>query len=176
MISRLAPNAAYHNHMLTQTTELALRALIFLGLSELTEPVPPKRLAETLGCSPTYLGKTLGLLVKADLLRSVRGARGGVVLARDPKTITLLAVVEACQGTLVGDFCRTERLKEMGTPCRFHDVMATLHGQLVKTLSGCTLAELLECPLPALRNKRAAVACKMKFEGAEALFDAAQGR
>ncbi|MBL8858431.1 MAG: Rrf2 family transcriptional regulator [Planctomycetes bacterium] len=162
--------------MLTGTTELALRALIYLGLSEPKEPTPPKRLAETLGCSPTYLGKTLGLLVKADLLTSVRGARGGVVLARDPKTITLLAVIEACQGTLVGDFCRPDKVKEIGIPCRFHEVMSTLHGQVVKVLSACTLAELLECPLPVMRGKRGAVACKMKFEGAEALFNAARAR
>lgn len=172
---RIARRAPLHNAMLTGTTELALRALLFLGLSAPTEPTPPKRLAESLGCSPTYLGKTLSLLVKADILRSVRGARGGVVLARDSRTITLLAVIEACQGTLVGEFCRTEKIKEIGIPCRFHEVMATLHGQVVKTLSACTLAQLLECPLPVLRGKRGSTSCKMTFHGAEALVDGVRG-
>lgn len=159
--------------MLTGTTELALRALICLGLSTPADPTPPKRLAESLGCSPTYLGKTLGLLVKADVLRSVRGARGGVVLARDPRTITLLAVIEACQGTLVGDFCRTER---MNAPCRFHEVMATVHARVVETLEACTLAELLECPLPVIRGRSGSTTCKMAFHGAEALVEGARRR
>lgn len=175
-MTRIAREAPLHNAMLTGTTELALRGLLYLGLSTPAEPTPPKRLAESLGCSPTYLGKTLGLLVKADILRSVRGARGGVVLARDPRTITLLAVIEACQGSLVGDFCRTEKLKEMGVPCRFHEVMAALHGQVVKTLSGCTLAELLECPLPILRGKRGSTSCKMTFHGADALVEGVRAR
>lgn len=160
--------------MLTGTTELALRALIYLGLAAPTEPIPPKRLAQSLRCSPTYLGKTLGLLVKADLLRSVRGARGGVVLARDPGTITLLAVVEACQGALIGDYCRSKKGDEAWAPCRFHAVMASVHDQVVKTLTSCSLADLLACPLPRLKKKGIASTCKLDFGGAEALLAASK--
>lgn len=159
--------------MLTGTTELAIRALILLGLSRADKPVPPRRLAETLGCSPTYLGKTLGLLVKGDILRSSRGAHGGVALARDPSRVTLLEIVEACQGTIVGDYCRDMRADEVAVSCRFHRVMAELHGQLVRTLSGCTLAALLDCPMPVLRGrKRSSLRCRLSFEGIEKLAQA----
>ncbi|MBL8861199.1 MAG: Rrf2 family transcriptional regulator [Planctomycetes bacterium] len=153
--------------MLTGTTELALRALIYLGLAAPAEPISPKRLADTLNCSPTYLGKTLGLLVKADILRSVRGARGGVVLARDPRTISLLAVTEACQGALIGDYCLSTAGRGLLAPCRFHQVMEDVHRQLVQTLSACSLADLLACPAPKLTRNGDANACRMKLDGVE---------
>jgi Rrf2 family transcriptional regulator, nitric oxide-sensitive transcriptional repressor len=158
--------------MLTGTTELAIRALILLGLSAEGKPIPPRRLAETLSCSPTYLGKTLGHLVRSGILRSVRGAHGGVVLAREPKSITLLEIVEDCQGAVLGDYCHGIRADEVAMSCRFHRVMAELHGQVLRTLSGCTLADLLACPAPVLRGtKSRELGCKMDFKGIEAMVE-----
>jgi Rrf2 family protein len=151
--------------VLTGTTELALRALIVLGLERPAHPLPPSRLAVALGCSPTYLGKTLNLLVKADVLQSVRGARGGVVLARNPASITLLEVVEACQGSLVGDFCRELGAHAPGA-CRFHQVMAAIHAEVVERLAGCSLQALLEAPFGEQRAGRGAVHCRMAFVAA----------
>lgn len=156
--------------MLTATTELAIRALILLGLSGDEKPIPPRRLAETLACSPTYLSKTLGHLVRSGILRSVRGAHGGVVIARDPSRITLLEIVEDCQGTVLGDYCHGVRADEIAMSCRYHRVMAELHGQIVRTLSGCTLADLLACPAPVLHGRRSqALGCKLDFPGIAAL-------
>ncbi len=158
--------------MLTATTELAIRALILLGLSGEEKPIPPRRLAETLACSPTYLSKTLGHLVRTGILRSVRGAHGGVVIARDPRRITLLEIVEDCQGAVLGDYCHGVRADEVAMSCRYHRVMAELHGHVVRTLSGCTLAELLACPMPVLRGRSPlGVGCKMNFSGIEALAE-----
>ena len=158
--------------MLTGTTELAIRALILLGLSGDAKPIPPRRLAETLGCSPTYLSKTLGHLVRSGILRSTHGAHGGVVIAREPGSITLLEIVEDCQGPVLGDYCRGIRADEVAMSCRFHRVMAELHGQVVRTLSSCTLADLLACPAPVSRGrKRPNFGCKIEFAGIEALLE-----
>ena len=153
--------------MLTGTTELALRALILLGLRGGNEPVSPRRLASTLGCSPTYLGKTLGHLVKSGILRSSRGARGGVIIARDPAGITLLEIVESCQGAILGDYCEGVASDEIALSCRFHREMAQLHEHIVRDLGSCTLAELLACPAPAFRKgKRVRSSCRMALSDA----------
>ncbi len=158
--------------MITATTELAIRALILLGLSGQGKPIPPRRLAATLACSPTYLSKTLGHLVRSGILRSVRGARGGVVIARDPGQITLLEIVEDCQGAVLGDYCHGIRADEVPRTCRFHRVMAELHGQIVRTLSSCNLADLLACPVPMLPGRRSqGLGCKLDFEGLAALVE-----
>lgn len=56
-----------------------------------------------------YLLKILQQLVKVNVLRSKRGPRGGFSLGRSPKKITLLQIIEAVEGPMVGDFELSER-------------------------------------------------------------------
>ena len=50
-----------------------------------------------------YLLKILQELVKANLLRSKRGPRGGFSLASSPNKITMLQVIEAVDGPMIGE-------------------------------------------------------------------------
>ena len=104
--------------MITKTTLSAVRALVYLGLHGQEGSLSPRRIAEQLGESPTYMAKVTRLLVRADLLRAEKGAKGGVRLGRAPSQITLLAIVEACQGSLAGDYCQTECAP--GLTCGYH--------------------------------------------------------
>ncbi len=132
--------------MLTRTTEAAIQSLIYLVLQDREEPVSPRQIAKQIDLSPTYLAKVANLLVKANILRAFRGAQGGVVLARPARTITLLEIVEACQGQVVGDFCReVEDLKQV---CAFHNAMLEVHQALIGVLSKWTLADLAAQPHP----------------------------
>ncbi len=49
-----------------------------------------------------YLLKIMQQLVRANVLRSKRGPRGGFSLARSPKKITMLEIIEAVEGPLSG--------------------------------------------------------------------------
>lgn len=126
--------------MFTQTTELAFRALLALAHEVEAQPASPRRISSHLQCSPTYLSKTLGLLVKAGILTSSRGALGGVSIARPAAEITMLDVVQACEGELKTRHCpmRTGR----SVPCSFHQAVAEIHAHTVQVLSGYTLADL----------------------------------
>ena len=103
---------------------------------------PPRRIAEELGESPTYMAKVVRHMVKSRILEAEKGAKGGVRLARRPEEITLLSVVEACQGTLVGDYCRSSRPSR--TYCSFHIAALELHAAITGVLERWTLAGLLE--------------------------------
>lgn len=144
--------------MVSRTCELGIRAAIFLALADDPLPVTPKRLAEALGASPTYMAKVTGLLVYANILRSFRGAHGGVRLERDPEKITVLELVEACQGHVVADFC--EPIRAQRPVCAFHRAMQEVHEATVEILSRWTLGELIArpCPLETLAGK---VRCRM---------------
>ena len=82
---------------LTKQTNYAIRMLIYCAANEnaaldgrLT------RLSEVAGAyrlSEAFLAKILRPLVEAGLVETVRGRKGGIRLARDPGTITLLEVV-----------------------------------------------------------------------------------
>ena len=41
--------------MLTQTSELGIQALLYLLLLDDDKPVSPRRIAEAIGSSPTYM-------------------------------------------------------------------------------------------------------------------------
>lgn len=159
--------------MITRTSEMAIQAMLVIGLESRGEPLSPRKLAARLGCSKSYLAKVLGMLARADLLRSFRGAKGGVLLGRPPEEIQLLHVVEACQGLLVGNYCRAIDAPGVGV-CAFHEAMADVHRSTVQALSRWTLADLLERPTPG-REAEAGPPCKMRFSGWEEHFSEGRG-
>jgi Rrf2 family protein len=128
--------------MLSATSELAIRTLVFLAMSGKEVPIPAPRIARALKCSPSYLAKTTATLSRAGILRSVRGTRGGVVLSRRPDEITLLAVVEACQGALV-DLCRREFETLPASSPSIRLALGELEAGTTAILSRWTLSRLL---------------------------------
>lgn len=133
--------------MLTQTSESAIKCLIYLVHYGGTEPVPPRQIAEHINASPSYMAKITRMLVKTNILRSHRGSLGGVSLSRAPETISLLDVVEACQGLLVGNYC--ESIREHQLPvCAFHSAMVEVHEATTSVLRRWNLAMLSACPSP----------------------------
>jgi len=144
--------------MLTESTISGLRALIHLVKLASPDPVSPRQIADLLGLSPTYLAKVTRQLVRANILRAFRGAKGGVKLGRAPEEVTLLQIVEACQGRILHDYCeQTSRLRQT---CAFHQAMVEVHISLLETLSRWTLAQLAAKagPSPSLRKR---LTCRM---------------
>jgi Rrf2 family protein len=58
-----------------------------------------------------YLLKILQQLVRGNILRSKRGPRGGFSLARPPKKITMLQVIEAADGPMVSHMSLAEHTR-----------------------------------------------------------------
>ncbi|MBZ0256281.1 Rrf2 family transcriptional regulator [bacterium] len=130
--------------MINQTTEISIKTLIYLTLRDSDAPVSPKYLAEELNESPSYMAKITGLLVKAGILRAHRGVSGGVTLFREPGNVTLLEIVEACQGKLLGDYCKeTDPVDET---CGFHQAMYQVHKSTTEILSQWKLSDLARKP------------------------------
>lgn len=131
--------------MLAKTSLTAIRALLELGLQQPGTCMSPRRLAESLGESPTYMAKVVRHMVKAGILEAEKGVKGGVRLLLAPEAITLQAVVEACHGTIIGDFCKSPR--PLSTSCNFHRAALELHVAVTGVLSRWTLADLLKVPV-----------------------------
>jgi Rrf2 family protein len=135
--------------MITKTSLLATRALLFLATENQAVALSPRNIALQLGESQAYMAKVLRSLVKAGILRAEHGSRGGVLLNRRANEITLLSIVEACQGTIVGSYC--QEIDDLGTTCAFHRASVELHSAIVTVLGRWTLEHLLASPQPSNR-------------------------
>jgi Rrf2 family protein len=82
---------------LTTSVEYGTHCLLWLAEAG-DAPLSSRDLAEFQGVSPTFLAKIFTRLEKAGIVRATEGVRGGYLLARDPKDISLLDVVDAVEG------------------------------------------------------------------------------
>ncbi len=67
----------------------AIEAVLYLAYNAGSEPLSSKEIAGKQGMPPRYLEQMMQKLVRAGLLRGVRGPRGGYLLAREKRRITL---------------------------------------------------------------------------------------
>jgi Rrf2 family protein len=79
--------------MLSGTAEYALRAVVCLARQPNQAPVRASDLAASVSVPRNYMGKILHDLVRAGILKSTRGKRGGFQLALEPGELTLLQIV-----------------------------------------------------------------------------------
>ncbi|MBI5384618.1 MAG: Rrf2 family transcriptional regulator [Verrucomicrobia bacterium] len=81
----------------SKTAGYAIHALSCIGAS-VPQACFVRDIASRTGLQKPYLAKIIVQLVQSGLVRTKRGYRGGVVLARNPEEISLLEVVQAIEG------------------------------------------------------------------------------
>jgi Rrf2 family protein len=115
------------------------------------EPVPASQLAASHDLPPAYLNKQLQALVRAGLLESLPGARGGFRLARPPSAITLMDVVVAIEGPEQAFRCTEIRQRGMGetmprsmfdAPCEIHASLQRAELAWRRELAARTIADI----------------------------------
>ena len=130
--------------MLSQTSEHALRAVLYLARQPDDTSVPADVIAEALGAPPKYLAKTLNVLAKQGILRSMRGPTGGFRLAVRADALTLARVVEPFDDSRNSGMCLLGgRPCDARTPCAAHDHWTAIAEQVWAPLQKSTVAELL---------------------------------
>lgn len=133
--------------------------MLFIALQDKNRAVTHTELAQCIPVSTSYLSKILTLLTKNGLLIAHRGPSGGFQLSMPPEQITLLDIVEACEGKILGDYCKdTDDLDKV---CAFHHAMYEVRNSLIKTLMNWSLAKLMKKPLPD-SHLLPKLNCKMK--------------
>ena len=134
--------------LLTKTSELAIQCLLVLAQKPAGYLINPAELAAQLGTSPTYTSKVLRLLVRGGVVRSRRGAAGGFELVRAPAGISLLDVVEICQGTIPGNYCGRAEENDACTTCGYHLAMHDLRDSTRAALARWSLRRVLATGRP----------------------------
>ncbi len=78
-----------------------LRALVDLAVHSSGDQVPLVHIANRQGLSVNYLEQVFSLLKKAGIVKSVKGAQGGYVLAHPSSRITVGEVIRSIEGEIL---------------------------------------------------------------------------
>ena len=129
---------------LSTRVRYAVRAVIDLGLNSQKDLVLLKDIAKRQAVSVKYLENIFASLRRAEIVRGVRGARGGYTLAREAKDITIYDVVMAMQGFVspigcVEDSCSCQRSKN----CVAQEVWIEVTDAIAAVLKKYNLSELI---------------------------------
>jgi Rrf2 family protein len=126
---------------LSNASTHAVHALTHLAAAGADCRVASHVIARACGLPEDYLLKVLRPLVSAQLLRSLKGPRGGYRLARPAARITLLEVVEAIGGPLRGEAPVVSQARE-GLDARLRQVCEEVAGLVRRRLGRVRLSDL----------------------------------
>lgn len=124
-----------------------LRALIDLARYSEIEPVSISSIAARQAISEGYLEQLMSLLKKAGLIKSIRGAGGGYVLAKDVSEISVGDVLRALEGSLQPVECTAfsqEDSCEAAGGCVTKYVWQRINESINQTVNEISLKQLVE--------------------------------
>lgn len=129
---------------LSKAAEYSIRGLLHLSIHYSEDKLfDIEEIAKSTDTPPAYLAKLLQLLVRKGFVRSFKGQKGGFALARQPKEIKLLDVIEAMEGPIFLNYCLiSEGYCDRDKFCSVHDVWNGAQKVLVDYLSGCSFEQL----------------------------------
>jgi Rrf2 family protein len=107
-------------------------------------PIPLAEIAKRQDLSAKYLEQLIILLKGAGLIRSVRGRRGGYMLARQPEKISVGEIVETLEGKLAVTDCVLEPdLCYRAIECPTRNIWVGMTAVLKEQLFSLSLEDIL---------------------------------
>jgi Rrf2 family protein len=123
----------------------ALHAVIFLSAVPPGQRIPVREIAEKAGIPRFVLAKIVLDLVRAGILRSHKGPKGGIHLAKDPTLISLGAVMEAVDGRTPLHTCALGVNDCPGpTVCALHAHWSRVRSDIAHFLGTTTIDDILK--------------------------------
>lgn len=122
-----------------------LKAMFDLALNYGENPIPLKSVAERQGISDNYLEQLISVLRKAGLVKSVRGAQGGYMLAHSPENITVGEIVRALEGPIAPVNCVSEVEPaecDQSDVCITRLVWARVRDSIAEVMDSISLADM----------------------------------
>lgn len=130
---------------LSTRTRYGMRATIELAQYEGQRPLQLKVIAERQDISVKYLEQLMSMLRSAGFVRSVRGSKGGYVLARPAEQIRLNDLFRSLEGTVTTTECTAdEDYCDRSPDCAAREVWVKVENAIEEVLSGITLADVVK--------------------------------
>lgn len=131
--------------MLTQTSEYALRAMVYLARKGGEGFAGVKEIAKATGVPMNYLAKILQQLAKHGVLDSQKGFGGGFKPARKLSKICLLDIVDPLENiTKFHECVLGQRSCNEEVACPLHDAWMRISGEYLGSLRNTTLQDVAD--------------------------------
>ena len=121
------------------------RMLLDLALHQSEEPVLLKDIAQRQQISLPYLEHLITPLIAGGIVRSTRGARGGVSLAKPPEQVKLSEVIQLLEGSIAPVACVNDPgACSRSESCVTRDIWDELKQAMNGVLESTTMQNLVE--------------------------------
>jgi Rrf2 family transcriptional regulator, cysteine metabolism repressor len=128
---------------LSTRARYGMRALMDLTLHSTGHPVQLKDIAKRQQISLSYLEHLVIPLIAAGLIKSTRGAHGGIMLAKPPEEIRLKTILEILEGPLAPVDClRGGQSCPRSGCCATQDIWGEMQAAMENILESKTLSDL----------------------------------
>ena len=130
---------------LSTRSTYGMRAMVELGLATRRHPVSVSLIAKQQELSVAYLEQLLHRLKKRGLVASVRGPKGGYVLAKHPEQISVGEIVGTLDGVVAAPNGTNHKGKDhRRAQCIAHAVFHCVHERLAQALDDVTLKDVCD--------------------------------
>ncbi len=130
---------------LSTRAQYGTRALLDLAVHSKGKPVQMKDVARRQQIPLPYLGHLITPLVGAGIIRSKRGGRGGISIARPLEEIRLSEVIQLLEGSIAPVECvNNPRICTRSELCVTRDIWGELKKAVNGVLESTTLQDLVE--------------------------------
>ncbi len=128
---------------LSTRTRYGMRAIIELAQHEGKRPLQLKAIADRQDISVKYLEQLMSLLRSSGFVRSVRGSKGGYVLARPAAEIRLSEIFRCLEGPVTTTECTADsEVCQRATDCIAREIWLQIEVAVQNVLSAITLADV----------------------------------
>jgi Rrf2 family protein len=128
---------------LSKKADYALMAVRHLALPDEPSSTSAREIAERYDIPLPLMAKVLQRLVRAGLLVSTQGTRGGYTLSRVPAMISVSDVIQAIDGPVMVTACSTDNNDcDQYSKCSIRDPLWRIRERIAATLDTVTIAEM----------------------------------
>jgi Rrf2 family protein len=128
---------------LSKKADYALMAVRHLALKTGPASASAREIAEQYDIPIELMAKVLQRLVRAGLLSSTQGTRGGYTLSRPSVAISVADVIQAIDGPFTVTACSSEKNDcEQYSKCSIRDPLWQIRERIAATLGTVTIAEM----------------------------------
>ncbi|SRR5579875_2117646 len=131
--------------IISQTSQYALKALVFIFQNRGNRPIKVKELSESIKVSKNYLSKILHILTRRGILKSSTGKFGGFELAISPDELLVYQIIEPFESSEFSRVCLLgQPVCSDKNPCSAHNKWKLISDPVRGFFNTTTLQGLME--------------------------------